>query len=219
MPNWIYDRRTNRYRVTREGAANLGLRPGTFIGQSERVRLRDEWTQAQKTIVDRLAIDYDNGRIPLSDWVLSMRQEVKINYIEQYLLGIGGRNNMTQADWGRLGYAIRTQYDYLQGFADDLMNAEPPLSLAQIQNRARMYIDGATAMYERANALGKGMPDLPAYPADGSQACKSNCKCNWDIQQTDTEWVCTWVLEEGAEHCETCLTNAAQWAPLVIPKL
>lgn len=218
MPNWIYEKSTNRYRVTKEGADNLNLRPGTFIGQKQRAELRDLWTISQKKITDRLAIDYDNGKIPLSDWVLSMRQEIKISYIEQYLLGKGGRNNMTQADWGRVGNAIRRQNEYLQRFANDLMNKQPPLSLAQIQARSRQYIDSSTKMYERANALTRGMPDLPEYPADGNQNCHSNCKCRWNIKEFDDRWECTWILDMEAEHCDSCLSNAQKWNPLVIKK-
>lgn len=218
MPSWIYERSTNRYRVTREGAELLGLRPGTFIGENRRIELRDEWTEAQKLITDRLALDYDRGDIRLSDWVLQMRQEVKTSYIEQYLLGIGGRNNMTPSDWGRLGNALRNQYGYLQGFADDLMNRQPPLTLAQIKARMRQYINGSTAMYERARAKAQGAPALPEYPADGSQDCRSNCKCHWRIEETETEWRAFWELEGGADHCDSCLSNNAKWYPLVILK-
>lgn len=218
MPSWIYERSTNRYRVTKEGADLLGLRPGTFISQSRMVEMRDGWTEAQAKITDRLAQQYDNGTIPLSEWVKAMRQENRINYIEQYILGHGGRNNMTPADWGRIGNAVRKQNEFLQGFAQDLMTKEPPLTLAQIQARARLYVDGSTAMYERARILVQGIPDLPQYPADGNQICKSNCKCHWQTQEFDDRWECTWVLEPAAEHCETCTSNAGKWNPLVIMK-
>lgn len=218
MPNWIYEKSTGRYRVTREGADSLGLRPGTFISQKRRIELRDEWTKAQTKVTDRLAIDYDNGKISLSEWVKAMREENRINYVEQYLLGHGGRNNMTPADWGRIGRAVRTQNEFLQKFAQDLMNKEPPLTLAQIQARARLYVDGSTSIYERATALAKGLPDLPEYPADGNQICKSGCKCHWDYEEFDDHWECTWILEPAAEHCDTCTTNASKWNPLVILK-
>lgn len=219
MPKyWNYEQSTGQYRVTREGATELGIKPGTFVGQQRRIELRDEWSEAQKQITDKLAEDYDNGKIALSDWVKGMRQENRINYTEQYLLGKGGRNNMTQADWGRVGRAVRTQNEFLQGFAQDLMSKEPPLTLAQIQARARQYVDGSTSLYERANALGRGMPDLPEYPADGKQNCKSNCKCAWQIEDKGNFWECTWILDPEAEHCESCLENAGRYNPLKIPK-
>ena len=218
MTNWIWERSTSRYRVTSEGAADTGQRPGTFVGQTKRVLLRDTWTESQKRVTDRLASDYASGKISLSDWALGMRQENRINYVEQYLLGKGGRNNMTPTDWGRIGRAVRQQNEFLQGFVNDLMSKQPPLTLAQIQARARQYVDGSTSMYERANALGRGMPDLPQYPGDGSQVCRSNCKCHWRIEGTDTGWDCTWVLEPSAEHCDTCIENAGKWSPLVVQK-
>jgi len=209
MPKWVYEPSTNRYRDTATGR---------FIGQEKRVELRDEWTQSQKLVTDKLAEDYDSGKLSLSDFVKGMREEIKINNIEQYLLGAGGRNNMTPADWGRLGNRIKGQYEFMQEFGQDILDADPPLTLAQIQARARMYVDSSTAMYERANALAAGMPDLPEYPADGKQDCKSNCKCHWQIEDKGKAWEATWVLEETAEHCESCIDNANKWSPLVIEK-
>ena len=218
MTLWIYNKASQRYHVTAEGADALGIKPGTFVGQASRVELRDAWTDAQKAVTDKLARDYDNGRITLSEWVTGMRQENRVNYVEQYLLGKGGRNNMTQADWGRIGNAVRHQNEYLQNFANDLMTREPPLTLAQIEARSRMYVDGSTAMYERANALAKGMPDLPAYPGDGQTQCQTNCKCHWQIVEKEATWEATWILEPAAEHCDDCIANAGQWAPLVVAK-
>ena len=219
MPNyWRYVRSSGRYQVTREGAEFLGVRNGTFISAARRVEMRDEWTAAQKLITDRLATDWYDEKIKLSEWLEAMRQENRINYVEQYLLGHGGRNNMTQADWGRIGQAVKKQNEYLQGFANDLMNRQPELTLNQIKARARQYVDGSTAMYERATALALGMPDLPEYPADGNQQCHSNCKCSWDIKDMGDHWICTWVLDMAAEHCPDCLENAAKWGELRVDK-
>lgn len=218
MTNWIYERTTGRYRVTKEGAADTGQRPGTFVSQTRRVELRDLWAESQRKVTDRLAADFHSGKISLSEWTNAMRTENRINYVEQYLLGHGGRNNMTPADWGRVGNAIREQNELLQKYANDLLTKQPPLSLAQMQARSRLYVNGSTAMYERGNALARGMPDLPQYPGDGSQICRSNCKCHWDIKDTPEAWLCTWVLDPGAIHCSTCVDNSAMWSPLVVRK-
>ena len=54
--------------------------------------------------------------IDAAAWREAMRQEIKDNYITQYLLGIGGREMMTAEDWGSVGGMIADQYRYLEGF-------------------------------------------------------------------------------------------------------
>lgn len=222
---WIYERATNRYRVTADGARALGLRAGTFVGEARRVALRDAWIDGQAAIMDRLALDYRTGSLPLSKWHDAMRREVKTSFIEQYLLGKGGRQNMTSRDWGILGSQLRNQYAYLDRFAGQLLN-NGDISLEYIQARARMYLGSSTQAYERAATEARGMPKLPAYPGDGSQTCKANCKCHWEIEpaleadafgrERRVGFNCYWRLEPAADHCETCLENAAKWSPLFV---
>lgn len=216
MALWEWNKKLARYRVTKEGASALGLRTGTIIGQAKMVALRDTYTAASIVETNVLSAGLASGEVNLTKFVLGMRQQVKDAYINQYLLAGGGRNAMTPADWGRIGREIRDQYGFLDKFAVDIQQGK--LTAAQIQARSNQYINGSTQMFERSNALARGLPDLPQYPADGNQDCHSNCKCNWDIQDRGTSWECVWVLDAAAEHCDTCIENAGKWNPLIIKK-
>jgi hypothetical protein len=72
-------------------------------------------------------------------------------------------------------------------------------------------------VYELGKAESQGAPSLPAYPGDGQTACLGNCRCNWDIEETEDAWEATWELND-AEHCADCIANAEQWNPLRLPK-
>lgn len=146
--------------------------------------------------------------------VTSMRDALRDTYAAEYMAGKGGRNAMTQADWGRLGHMLREQYVYLNEFATEV--ADGKLSQAQIAARANLYFNSATQAFERGRVAVRGI-SLPAMPGDGSSECRSNCKCRWEIEETATEWRCTWVLS-AAEHCPTCNERASKWAPLIIRK-
>lgn len=146
--------------------------------------------------------------------VVSMREALRDTYVAEYLAGRGGRNAMTQADWGRLGHMLREQYTYLNDFAADV--AAGKLSEAQIAARAASYFNSATQAFERGRAAARGL-SLPAMPGDGSTECRSNCKCRWEIEETSTEWRATWT-QSAAEHCPTCNERAGMWNPLVIQK-
>jgi hypothetical protein len=123
---------------------------------------------------------------------------------------------MTPADWGAVGRLVRDQYAFAHRFAADI--AAGQLSEAQIGARSGLYIDSSTQAFERGRSASYGLPALPEYPADGSQACRSNCKCRWDIRETEDSWECRWLLNRAAEHCDSCVANADRWNPLVLAK-
>jgi len=153
-----------------------------------------------------------NGQITVQRWVLDFRTRLKDVYRNEYLLGRGGRQNMTASDWGKLGAMLKKQYQYLNGFARDIQAGK--VSEGQMARRAQMYFDSSRQAFERGKSSATGMPDLPAYPGDGQTQCLSNCQCTWDIEETNTEWRATWSLG-AAEHCPDCVANAARWNPLV----
>lgn len=213
---WRWNQRARRYYITPEGAAVLGQKPGTFISQAQRVNMRDAFIESQKSRTNELANQLAKGTINIQQWTLSMREEIKTNHITQYLLAHGGRDTMTQADWGRLGQKIRVQYEYLQKFAADV--AAGKLTEGQIAARARMYVESSSQSFEQANALAMGAPDLPQYPGDGNTQCLSNCRCGWTIKELDDRWDCYWKLSP-AEHCPDCIANSIRWNPLTFPKI
>ena len=96
----------------------------------------------------------DTGGISSQAWYDAMRQEIKDNYIDQYLVGIGGREQMTPADWGSVGGMVADQYRYLNDFHDQVSAGD--LSQAQINARSRMYINSSREAYERAQARAPG---------------------------------------------------------------
>lgn len=177
--------------------------------------LRDEFTDKvmgeSDNLIEQLLV---TGEIDVQGWVGEMRVLIKDTYRALYELAIGGRNNMTPADYGRLGGILQEQYRYLDGFAEDL--ARGKLSLAQAQYRARMYIESATQAFERAKAAGYGLV-LPQYPGDGGTKCLSNCRCKWEIKERPDRWLCYWRLGQ-AEHCIDCLEASQVYKPYIVLK-
>jgi len=177
--------------------------------------IRDRFVNQSLPGVNGLAGSVASGSLSTPQWVTGMREEIKRSYISQYLLGKGGVQNMTQADWGRLGGLLQNQYRYLDGFAQDI-NAGT-MSEAQIKQRAELYINSSRQAYERGRVASLEMPALPAYPGDGSTQCVTNCQCHWEITETSDEWRAYWTLG-SAEHCPDCVDRSKTWAPYTMSK-
>lgn len=194
---------------------NIGSTISQALGFGELVNLRDEFTDKvmgeSDALIEKLLSE---GTISVQDWVGEMRGLIKDTYRAMYELAVGGRENMTAADYGRLGGMLQEQYRYLDRFAADL--AEGKLTLPQALNRARMYIESATQAFERAKEAGLGIT-LPQYPGDGGTQCRANCRCHWDIRDRKTEWACYWKLGQ-AEHCPDCLEASRLYNPYVVSK-
>ena len=207
MPSpWVWDDRSKRYRNTESGR---------FISQRMAVKLRDAYTAGKVADTDQLSRRLVNKQINVQEWTLEMRRQIKDAYVNQYMLARGGKNNMTQTDWGRVGGLIHGQYNYLDGFGKDIDAGK--LSEGQVRTRARMYINGSTRAFERAKSDSLGVPVLTQYPGDGHTVCRTNCQCHLEYNETETAWEVTWVLGE-AEHCPDCVTLSETWNPLVKPK-
>lgn len=203
---WTWDQNNKRYRSTETGR---------YVGPRQMTELRDEFIQAKSDVAQSLANDLANGKASLQEMEVAFRREIKTVFVDQYVMAKGGRNAMTQADWGAVGQMVREQYAFAHDFARDI--ADGKLSEAQIANRVQSYFNSSTQAFERGHTASYGVPTLPEYPADGSQTCRSNCRCSWGIEETDDAWNCTWMTSAG-ESCPTCTDNAKKWAPLIVMK-
>lgn len=173
------------------------------------IGLRDTFIDQTKARVAGLARQLAAGELATPAWEKAMREEIKTTHLAQAMLGRGGRKQMTPADWGRCGQAIRAQYGFLGAFAD----AADTLSEAQVVARAALYVASSTASYERGQAAAWGV-ELPAYPGDHSTICGANCACDWLLTEEAGAIHATWQTNAG-ETCADCAARAVTWAPLV----
>ena len=149
-----------------------------------------------------------------------MREEIEAAYIRQFLIGKGGRNNVSLLDWVVVVGLIGAQYRYFERFMSAV--AAGSISDGELARRMNMYVAGSRHSYEQGNARSYGALELPAYPGDGSTDCMTNCCCAWDIKTkydslgAVSGWECTWNLGP-CQHCQHCPRRAAQWSPLFVP--
>mgnify|MGYP000866481416 CR=1 FL=1 len=205
QPLWIWEDALKRYRHTDTGR---------FIGAAEMMDLRDEFMARQKLIMSEAVDKYRAGSLSLTELRDRMKYIVKQTTIDMYAMGAGGRNNLSQRDWGRIGAMVKDQYNFLRGFVNQI--AEGRLSQKQIESRMAMYINSANEALWKALTRDYGF-SLPAYPGDGSTSCLTNCRCTWNITKVPDGYDCYWILGD-AEHCDECRERAVTWSPWKYPE-
>lgn len=208
---YVYDQRLNGgrggYRDTTTGRA---------ISKTVFNSWRDETIRYQQQAAKDLTSKVMSGEINLQRWERDLRQIIKDTHGMLYAAGKGGYNNMTPADWGRVGAEVKQQYAYLSNFRNDIASGR--LTVGQAMTRAGMYPGSANQAWEKARTANIFDPrKLPAYPGDGTTICRTNCRCSWEIKEIETGWLAYWRLGY-AEHCPDCVQRAGQWSPITIMK-
>ena len=204
-PLWIWEPDLQRYRDTKTGR---------FVGVQQMQGLRNEFIAAQQERLRGVVRAYANNNITYNEMTGSIKQTLKDTYIDMYTMGAGGRNNMTQADWGSVGGMIKEQHVYLDRLLGQIERAE--ISPRQAAARLNMYANSANEALWRG--IARGLPQtLPAYPGDGSTVCLTNCQCEWEIIETEEGFECYWRLG-AAEHCPDCIQRSQTWNPYIIRK-
>lgn len=122
------DEKTGRF-VTRESVRETINRTGDGFRQK----------------AGKLATRLSDGKISKAKWEREMRQLVKENIIGTASIGKGGRKQMTPADWGRAGSAIKREYQYLANFAKQTSRLSPE----QITARSRQYANAGHVAFSQ----------------------------------------------------------------------
>lgn len=145
-----------------------------------------------------------NTPFDINDLQRSLMNELRNLHVQMTLLGGGGRDNITPSQWGKLGATLKAEYQYLQGFMQDI--ADGKLSPKQIEARMNMYGNKIWNSYWQAKGTqmqntnrtqerrllspvencedcialaDRGWQPIGTLPkpADGSTVCLSNCRC------------------------------------------
>lgn len=141
-PNFAYDRRTLRYRYTDGG------KKGQFVSEASIRKLIDDYIVDSKDsfrAIGKLLLD---KHITVSTFEASVAKQLKSSHIASYLAGRGGKPQMTQRDFGVIGARLKSEYQYLRGFSEDILAGN--LSEAQILSRLELYQDSFFTTYSMA---------------------------------------------------------------------
>lgn len=183
MTNYTFDQSTFRYRDESTGRFVSGSQVRSDLDAVL------EGTQARTRAITQQLVD---GKLSLGDWQTKMQQEIKASHVASGILGRGGVESTTQADYGRMGHIIKGEYAALRQWAKDLESGKAPLD-GRALSRADLYQEAGRGTFEEVKRFAAKEAGLV-----------------WERSR----------LEPSANHCDDCENEAAQgWQPtgVIIP--
>jgi len=188
-----YDNRSQRWRDSSTGR---------FISEDRVNQEMFALTEKTYSTLESLTRSLYAGNIDLAQWQIGVASELKDAHLAQAMFGAGGRANMGNVEWGRVGQTLREQYGYLDKFAQDIAsgNVSEAMALSRIdhygdssrQSYWNEYVEhsdglldwhlGATEKHcGRCPEIAAGGPytkeTIPSMPGDGSTPCLGHCDC------------------------------------------
>lgn len=203
MSTWSWVATSKRYRDEK----------GRFVSAAKVRDLRNGYVEQQQVWARDLAGSVADRHMTVQQWERAMRDRTKRAFTAEYLLGRGGTNAMTAADWGTLGSMLKEQYRYLRGFAEDMVAGD--LSAEYVANRAGLYFHSATQAFERGRATAWGV-EPPQVPGDGGTQCLARCNCYLEYKTVEGGVEVTWRTAAGSDTCQDCADMEAAWSPLFL---
>lgn len=125
------------------------------------------------------------GTVDLAEWQAKMRQLTKDSMLQAQALARGGWDQLTSSDYGKVGAAVRMQYEYLDKFTKEIRRGLP--LDGRFLSRASMYPKSARPFFHDEQ---RALLDDTGYSEERN------------------------VLHP-AEHCDECMDqSAAGWVPI-----
>ena len=166
-------------------------------------------------LLANLTMERAEGRLDGDTWEHAFMQALSQYHLAAYAHGAGMKlRNLGPEDHKLVQAVVDRQKKFLQGFDHAFEDGRYEDRETVAAHRAKMYADAVLGTWWMGNT--RGWP-LPAWPADGTTQCKTNCRCAWDIQELEGEGNADayWILGP-TDHCQTCVQRAEEWSPVKI---
>ena len=197
-PRYNFDDRSGRYR---------DAKTGRFISPSVVTGALNDVILSAAADMKAASMALQSGNLTLAAWQLTMEQSIKNMHLASAAMAKGGWQNLTQADFGRIGSIVKREYGFLRTFAGDIASGKQALNGSFLQ-RSQEYMRAGKVTYnevlKRENEkrqlnyvrnvrhardscplcveqerLGWVKTDDSRLIPPGRRTCRGYCKCEW----------------------------------------
>lgn len=195
----------------RHGAGGYIDERGRMVAQTTIRDGLDSLLDAKKGEMGNLSVALRDGKISLGEWQTAMMQQVKDVHLISGAMERGGWAQMTQADFGRVGQAVRGEYEYLRNFAKEIEDGLPLdgrfvrraelygeagrdtyYEFARVSARRNGYDEESSIRHAKESCSecieqeGRGYVPIGTLVPIGSRQCLSRCKCSMEYRNSET---------------------------------
>lgn len=177
--SYTFDERLNNGRGAYRGP------DGRIVAQKQVRAALDQYVDASQLQAADLGNMLRTGTIDLKQWQLSMRGHIKTMHTNAAIAANGGIDQMTPAEWGRVGQRIRYHYERLDNFASEIASGKQPLD-GRFMVRSNMYTEAAIATHDRVN---RAKMQRAGYMEERNILEPSARHCNGCLDEDNKGWV------------------------------
>lgn len=148
----------------------------------------------------QLADALKDGTLTIPEWEAAMRDMLRREFTAAMELAKGGRENITQSDWGYMGAQLKKQYEFLGNFAKDIAANPDKWMSGRLDARMSLYGEsgyGALQDFRRREFIEQGFDEEMRVLGDAEH-------CPGCLEQSGKGWQPIGTLDPiGAEECLT----------------
>lgn len=199
-----------------EAAQRYVSASGRFVSRDTIRRELDTVLKASGKAMRQASEQLRAGNISLADWELAMMQQIKTTHLAAAAMQRGGWYQMTPADFGRVGAAVKDEYKFLRNRAAEIASGKQKLD-GTLLRRAEQYGQAGRETYyrfwqsdvakrgydEERSILGAaekhcaecleeerlGWRPLGQMVPIGRRICMSGCQCRVEYRNSQTDEV------------------------------
>ena len=131
-----------------KAAQYVNKKNGRFVSRQVIRDQLDNVVDAATVKMGNLATQLQVGDISLAEWQTAMMQEIKTTHLASAAMQKGGWEQMSQADFGRVGRVVRAEYRFLDDFARQISSGKQKLD-GTLGMRAKQYGQAGRGTYYR----------------------------------------------------------------------
>lgn len=141
---------TTEFAYNEAAGQYINVANGQFVSYDKVKAASEAYVTKAKEDMAAISEKLKAGEINVAQWQSEMKLAIQRMNITEATLANGGWAQMSPKDWGRAGARIKKEYQFLQGFAQDVADGKygDPITDGRFDSRWKLYGESGAKTYE-----------------------------------------------------------------------